>query len=563
MLDALKSLTGGKGKVVQQQTDELGLLIASAREERSAISAMLNTLANRSAKLAPLGKQLEQVADKATGITDRLDEIAKRLTALDDRTHELEDVDKRIQALKDAARGAEQTTLKALGPDGELHKHREAVQHLSSQALQTQAILATLKKERTALEELRGQLRESEGDVKQALGHAFSLKSELDQVRSTATALQQDFTKIRETSREAREDTNAAIATVKEVEQKLGPLAQIHELSQSTEERLNALNALAEHVSHKAKAVESQQQAIEHAVVQSNRVNEMVWSMDVQMGKLNEGLKQAAKAEETLGRIEKLTQETNGQLESAAKTQQEVERETIKLSKEGTTLLDAVRGQVDTLAMKKKELEAFDERVRALQGTVGDAESRVDTLAAKDKHLVALGQKVDGLTKRFEALFGQADELAKKQIALETLNDQLAQVDEAREEDDMADGCTPSKPAGPRPAAEGSPGVLQVARRDRAAARQARRRPPRARGLRGSDERLFGAGAGARGENARHPRADEARRGRHAEGHAPQPVDRRARRPDFAGHERACPPSRSSKSASTASTRSARRSITS
>jgi methyl-accepting chemotaxis protein len=159
MLDAFKSLTGGK--VVQKQTDELGLLIASAREERSAISAMLNTLASRSAKLAPLGKQLEQVTEKATGITDRLDEIAKRLTALDERTHELEDVDKRIQALKDAAKGAEQTTLKALGPDGELHKHREAVQHLSSQALQTQAILATLKKERAALEELRGHLRES------------------------------------------------------------------------------------------------------------------------------------------------------------------------------------------------------------------------------------------------------------------------------------------------------------------------------------------------------------------------------------------------------------------
>src|SRR6187397_1142819 len=109
MLDAFKSLTGGK--VVQKQTDELGLLIASAREERSAISAMLNALASRSAKLAPLGKQLEQVTEKATGITDRLDEIAKRLTALDERTQELENVDKRIQALKDAAKVAEQTTL--------------------------------------------------------------------------------------------------------------------------------------------------------------------------------------------------------------------------------------------------------------------------------------------------------------------------------------------------------------------------------------------------------------------------------------------------------------------
>jgi hypothetical protein len=36
MLDAFKNMTGGKGKLVQQQTDELETLIATAREERSA-----------------------------------------------------------------------------------------------------------------------------------------------------------------------------------------------------------------------------------------------------------------------------------------------------------------------------------------------------------------------------------------------------------------------------------------------------------------------------------------------------------------------------------------------
>ena len=42
--------------------------------------------------------------------------------------------------------------------------------------------------------------------------------------------------------------------------------------------------------------------------------------MDVQIAKLNEGMKQAAKAEETIGRIEKLSQETGTQLDTAAKT---------------------------------------------------------------------------------------------------------------------------------------------------------------------------------------------------------------------------------------------------
>jgi UPF0042 nucleotide-binding protein len=64
--------------------------------------------------------------------------------------------EKKAESAPDAARQAELTTQKAIGPDGELQKHREAVQHLSSQALQTQATLDTLKKERALLEELKG-----------------------------------------------------------------------------------------------------------------------------------------------------------------------------------------------------------------------------------------------------------------------------------------------------------------------------------------------------------------------------------------------------------------------
>src|SRR5256885_13061806 len=190
------------------------------------------------------------------------------------------------------------------------------------------------------------------------------------------------------------------MATVKDVENKLGPLARLHELSQSTDERLSALNALAEHVSHKAKALETQQQAVEHAVVQANRVNEMVWAMDVQIGKLNEGLKQSVKAEETITKIEKLSEETDQRMDAAAKLNTEVGRETAKLQKESTILLEAVRTELNTLSFKKKEFEAFDERLGTLQSSVGDAESRMEALAAKDKNLVALTQKVEGLTQR-------------------------------------------------------------------------------------------------------------------------------------------------------------------
>src|SRR5438132_12684397 len=103
MLDAFKSLTGGN-KLVQQQTTELETLIATAREERSAISAMLTALTTRSQKLAPLSKSLEQVSEKAASLETQIAETAKRLGAIDDRTRELDAIDRRIEGVKDAAR---------------------------------------------------------------------------------------------------------------------------------------------------------------------------------------------------------------------------------------------------------------------------------------------------------------------------------------------------------------------------------------------------------------------------------------------------------------------------
>src|SRR5262249_40906265 len=93
MLDAFKTIAGGRNKIAQKQTDELEMLIATAREERSAISAMLTALTTRSAKLTPLGKSLEQVSEKASSVTARLDEIVTRLEALDERTRELDTIE--------------------------------------------------------------------------------------------------------------------------------------------------------------------------------------------------------------------------------------------------------------------------------------------------------------------------------------------------------------------------------------------------------------------------------------------------------------------------------------
>ena len=77
MLDSLKGLAG-TGKA-QKQVDDLQSLITAAKEERSALSAMLTQISMRSSKLSQMGKSLEQIEQKAVAATEKLDEVTRRL----------------------------------------------------------------------------------------------------------------------------------------------------------------------------------------------------------------------------------------------------------------------------------------------------------------------------------------------------------------------------------------------------------------------------------------------------------------------------------------------------
>src|SRR5262245_34031863 len=127
MLDAFKKT--GATKV---QSDELQQLIAASKEERAALSTMLTQVQLHSAKLASAAKSLQDVEDKAGQANARLDEVNERLAKAGKRATELEAIDARIRSLVDAVTAAEAETSRLTAPDGELQKHKQALQSLSS-----------------------------------------------------------------------------------------------------------------------------------------------------------------------------------------------------------------------------------------------------------------------------------------------------------------------------------------------------------------------------------------------------------------------------------------------
>ena len=335
MLDAFKRIGSGN----RQQAGELESLIAAAREERAALSAMLTQVQLHGAKVAAAGKAVQQVEEQAAKAVGRVEELSTKLSAVDMHVQALATIDTRIRTLSEAVGQAE----RLMAPDGELVRQRQAVQQLSAEALKTQASLEALKKEQDTLDALREELRQSTGGLKESHEKALALQTEIEQLRAASAQIAQEQAKVREAARESKEDTAATHETVKEVEKKLASLAKLQEMSRTAEERIAALNALAEHVTQKAKLLENQKHTIEHALVESNRLNDLVWNMDVQVNKLNEGTKTAARVEETVERIEKIARETAAQLDAGVTAKEAFGLELSRLDKERASLADFVR----------------------------------------------------------------------------------------------------------------------------------------------------------------------------------------------------------------------------
>src|SRR3954469_13552831 len=426
MLDAFKK----SGKPARNQAEELEALIATSREERAALSTMLTQMQLQTTKLATAGKSLQEVDDKAGKAHARLDEIMGRLANADARAKELDDLGGRIHGLNDAVRKAHDETARLMAPDGEIQQHRKSIETLTAHGQAARETVAALQRDQAGLDALREAVRQSQAEARASKDEYGQLKVNLDALRANAADLSHEMTRTREASRTTHEETQATTELLQDVEKRLGPLAELRDMSRTTEERMATLNALAEHVNQKIKALENQKHTVERAVVESNRLNEMIWAMDVQISKLNEGGVQATRTEELIERVEALARDVSGQIETGTQARDDFARDLLRLEKDRSALAEFAHAFTNRLTVDRTALDAFDHRVKALQASVADAETKLEEQAARERRAEAADERVAHLAKQLDRLSVDAGELEAKQTALESLHTSLADVDE-------------------------------------------------------------------------------------------------------------------------------------
>lgn len=400
------------------------------REEREALTALLRHLDASAAPVRALADTVSQLEARVVAMETRTNEASRQLAEVAIAAAAVGALADKVKDLADMVREARQTADRLTSPDGDLHQQQLIVQQLVAQSLHSRATLDTLASEQEHLEMLRGDLRRASEQMQQARLLVSTTTTEIDAVKTAAADARAAQAQMRELSARTHDDAARAVTFVQEVDVKLQGFTKLQELARTVEERTAALNSLVEHVTQKAKVLENQKDAVESAVLESHRVTELVSSMAAQVARLDSASRRGVNVEAMVERVEATLRQSSQQLQAAERSRDALAADLATLDRDRAGLMNFVRQHEDRVAESRRELDAHQTRVTALQQSVVDLERAHVALASRAPEVDSLRERIAVLVAEIGEYDSRSSTFAEKMASLEEIHDHLVGVDE-------------------------------------------------------------------------------------------------------------------------------------
>lgn len=217
-------------------------------------------------------------------------------------------------------------------------------------ALAIREISAASPVDSTALDDLQTLLRQTEIALDRSKSDANALRLDLSQLRDIGAQLAQEYTSLGDACRQTERRSEMAAEALNAIENRLGPLEVVRDLTNSTDDRLASLSQLAEEIMYRAADFQAQKESIDHGLVEATRVTELLAALEARVTKLTEKNELLGHAEERVGHLERRAAEAAVRLEQAARTKGGLEHELANIQKQLQTLTESARNNVEMLA---------------------------------------------------------------------------------------------------------------------------------------------------------------------------------------------------------------------
>lgn len=361
----------------QAGLDALQAQLADIREAAAATTAQHDHLVHARGDLEALGREVRELSQACTEAVRLRDTVLAERAAIDA-------VDERLSSFHARAPELDAKMEQITGRLAHVDEGLKQAGALSDATARLEAGIAHAGERSRFLDTLEHRL-----DVLQAV--AFEMDQKLVAQRTNLDALTHEREALEEVRSRLRQSHDELTAIARSAERALEIRGDLDRTVEDTQQKLRTL--------------ETRQPHVDAAIDKTSRLSEMAASVDARLAGMDEALQKAAHGEQAAARIAHLVGETEARFEAAARL-------------------------VERFEAGKTGLESFDERLRALQGTLQDAEERMDAYSTQEQQLASLTPRLEEFSQLFDTLMRQADAIAGKQAGLSSLWSDLVRITE-------------------------------------------------------------------------------------------------------------------------------------
>jgi len=383
---AMAELTGPKGA------------LSTAQADLDRLKKEFNSLEGRA-------RELGQIEGRVAGIAKMADSVAedqrKALAMIQSTSEEAGKMNSEVSGLRAGLRSvaeARQEIAEYSGPGGALSKLREQMEEAQIRFLDYGQEVARVREDQA----------DTRGSLEELMSRYAELRTKMDGVD---------------------QGVESASNRVASIEITLQELTQAEELAGRTERQLNALRGLADHVSQKAAALESQRESIDRTEANARALTDLHWELDSKLKEARAQVKEVKKVNASIDALHTLHAKVAEQSDSIRVGQKEIRREDKRLRSALAGMQKEVLQSAKSFGLEQAHLKAVDQRIADLRSGVTEFENRFRALDGVSQQVSEVQRRGDHLAAHLTSLSARLDQLSEQVELVEGMRDGMTRAE--------------------------------------------------------------------------------------------------------------------------------------
>src|SRR5258707_1732953 len=400
---SLKNLLGHDVKM-EELAAELRAVLTQLRHERANLEAA-------TIKAQDAAQQLTQIQQPVAEAQKVVQELQTRIKALERLVPVLATLDQETETVSRTQRHTEKK-LEQMADDakaihGEIETMRGAIDAafaLNTDVAELIELSKGFKPLRSEADTLTGQLR----DLTQGVERTRQRHDELSKAGEAAASRLQ-------TVEERQQQLQASVASsqtrLSGFDQTLTHLTQAAGDAAETRHQLSTLKALADYVTQKVAALEEQREVVDRALGQADQLGGVLRDIDDKIAQHQTHARTLGEVGARVVELQAQHADLIGRTRDIAGSHEEISNSDRELRGRLGALRDEVQRTVKRFELEHEGLNAVEQRIIGLRGTLSDLETRFQTLDESSRVIGDVRSRADGLAGQVGHIADQVAEL--------------------------------------------------------------------------------------------------------------------------------------------------------